>query len=114
MERMIHLTQQFHIFRCVIQLLLAEITAPVGTLLFLIDIHTEDAFSDMRQAMFDLRHPVRQQPRCQHRIARLTLRMPAINREPTEVKRRIMRQPKPLRPLEEPVDFTETIFVGVE
>ena len=42
MDRMIHFTQQFHIFRCVIQLLLAEITAPVGTLLFLIDLHTED------------------------------------------------------------------------
>ena len=114
MDRMIHFTQQFHIFRCVIQLLLAEITAPVGTLLFLVDLHTEDAFSDMGEAMLDLRHPIRQQPRCQHRIARLTLRMPSINREPTEVKSRVMRQPKPLRPLEEPVDFTEAVFVGVE
>ena len=111
---MIHFTQQFHIFRCVIQLLLAEVTAPVGTLLFLIDIHFEDAFGDMRQAVFDLRHPIGQQPRSQHRIADLTLRMPALNRQPTEVEDCVVGKPEPFRTHEEAIKLSETVFVGLE
>ena len=64
--------------------------------------------------LFDLRHPIRQQPRSKHRITYLTLWMPPICCEPAQVKRSVVRQPGSGQDLEEEINFSEAIFVRVE